>query len=550
MRVSSNLIYRQGIDSILRQQSELLRAQEEVSTGKKVLLPSDDPSAVSRLIGIEESLSQIEQFDENINYATQRLNAEETSLESSLLVLQRVRELSIQAANTGGNNLQGQQAIASEIREKLSEILDYANTRDENGDYIFSGFQSKTQAFSSDGAGNFSFNGDQGQLGVRIGSSRQVVAGDSGAEIFQLVRTGNGDFSVDAKRTNSGTGRITTGSVVDRTAFQKNDYTVRFIDANNFEVINNTLGTVVNPATRAYTEGATINFDGIEVEISNTPVAGDEFTVQASRYQDVFTTLNNLVRELDKPGTGDIAGSFGGNYSTTGFTGIDTVNFDLAFDGVTLNVAAVPLGATDELTGDNVIAGLIAANPTSVVDNGDGTATLNGTTSGLSVTFFREPGTGVIQFRTSGGNGEISSNLTLSNLADGVLDDATMSFTNNGNTVASTASIATGDTGFFAAGAPSASFLSQQIDNALNNIDRVMDSIINTQTSIGGRINSIDSQAVDNEARSVKLQGVRSTIEDLDLAEAISALTYQTTALQVAQQTFVRIQSLSLFEFI
>ena len=550
MRVSTNLIHMQGVESILNKQAELLRLQEQTAIGKKILQPSDDPSGASRLIDLEEALSQIEQYDENINYATQRLNLEESSLDSSLLVLQRVRELSIQAANTGVNDLQSQQAIASEIKEKLEELLDYANTRDENGDYIFSGFQSKTQAFSSDGVGNYSFNGDQGQLGMRISSSRQVIAGDSGADIFQLVRTGNGDFSVDAKRTNSGTGRITTGSVVDRTAFQKNDYTLRFIDANNFEVINNTLGTVVDPATRAYAEGASINFDGIEVEISNTPVAGDEFTVQASRYQDVFTTLNNLVRELDKPGTGDLAGSFGGNYSTTGFAVGDTVNFDLAFDGVNLTVATVPLGATDEITGDNVIAALIAAGPVNVVDNLDGTATLNGSTPGLSVTFSVEPVTGVIQFRTAGGNGEISSNLTLNNLADGVANDATMSFVSSGNTVASTTSIATGDTGFFAAGEPSSSFLSQQIDNALNNIDRVMDSIINVQTSIGGRINSIENQSVNNETRSVKLQEVRADIQDLDLAAAISELTYQTTALQVAQQTFVRIQALSLFEFI
>ena len=77
-----------------------------------------------------------------------------------------------------------------------------------------------------------------------------------------------------------------------------------------------------------------------------------------------------------------------------------------------------------------------------------------------------------------------------------------------------------------------------------------MDRIINVQTSIGGRLNSIDSQLDDNEAKTVHLQAVRSDIQDLDLAEAISNMTFQTTNLQVAQQTFVRIQGLSLFEFI
>ena len=548
MRVSSNLIHMQGLENILRQQSDLLRLQEEASTGKRVLLPSDDPSAASRIIDINESLSQIEQFDENITYATQRLNAEETSLKSSLLVLQRVRELSIQAANTGTNDLSNQQVIASEIKERLNELFDYANTRDENGDYVFSGFQSKTQAFSTDGVGNYTFNGDQGQLSMRIGSSRNVAASDSGADIFQLVRTGNGDFSVDVDRTNVGTGKISTGSVQDRAAFINHDYTIRFLDANNFEIFDDSLNAVVAPSPRTYTEGGTITFDGMEIEITNAPAAGDEFSVKASRYQDVFTTLSDLVRELDQPGTGDLTGSFGGAYAANNFANGDAVGFDLNFDGQTLNVAATA-GATDAATAISIRDGLVTAG---AIDNGDNTYTLNGTTPGLSVTFEINTATNAIDFRTSGGNGENTSNLTLSNLTDAGGGDAVMQISPNGNTVLSSTSIsaAAGDSSFFVAGSPASNLLSQKIDNALNNLDRAMDSILNAQTSIGGRLNSIESQSTENEARSVKLEGVRSEIVNVDLAEAISQLTYQTTALQVAQQTFVKIQALSLFQFI
>lgn len=545
MRVSTSLIHRQGLQSILKQQEELQRVQNEISSGKKILSPSDDPNGAARIIDLNEALNQIEQFDKNSNYATQQLNLEETTLTSSNLILQRVRELAIQAANTGVNDLDSNQAIASEMKEKLQELFDYANTKDENGDYIFSGFQSKTQAFSTDGAGNYLYNGDQGQQAIQIGSSRQVTANDSGADVFQMIRTGNGDFSVDANRTNAGTGRISTGSVIDRTAFQSHDYTVRFIDADNYEVFDNTLGVAVGVPT-PYNAGGTIAFDGLEVEISGEPVAGDEFTVEASRYQDVFTTLSNLVRELETPGTGDITGNFGGAYLANGFAAGDAIGFDLDFDGITLNVAAAA-GATDAATATNLAAGLVAAG---VTDNLDGTYTLNGTTPGLSVTFQINPTTNAIEFRTDGGNGEIFSNLNLSNLTD-TGNDGVMLLNNNGNTVASVASITSaivGDSGFFAAGAPSNSFLSQQIDNALNNIDQSMDSIINVQTSIGGRLNSIDSQIADNEAKSVYLQGVRSEIQDLDLAEAISNMTFQTTNLQIAQQTFVKIQGLSLFQ--
>ncbi|MCW8934610.1 MAG: flagellar hook-associated protein FlgL [Gammaproteobacteria bacterium] len=548
MRVSTALIHNQGLQNILQQQEDLLRVQNEISAGKKILSPSDDPSGAARVVDINEALSQIEQFGDNANYATQQLNLEDSTLTSSNLVLQRVRELSIQAANTGVNDLESNQAIASEMKEKLAELFDYANAKDENGDYIFSGFQSKTQAFTTDGAGNYTYNGDEGQSAIQIGSSRQVIANNSGAEVFQMIRTGNGDFSVDVNRTNAGTGKISTGSVIDRSAFQSHDYTIRFIDADNYEVFDNTAGAVVGVTPRPYNDASSITFDGIEVQISGTPVAGDEFTVEASRYQDVFTTLNDLVRELETPGTGDITGNFGGAYLANGFAAGDAIGFDLDFDGITLNVAAVA-GATDLATAGNLTTALVAAG---VTDNLDGTFTLNGSTPGLSVTFQANPTTNAIEFRTDGGNGEVFSNLNLSNLTD-TGNDGVLLMSNNGNTVASSASITSaivGDTAFFAAGAPSNSFLSQKIDNALNNIDQSMDKIINVQTSIGGRLNSIDSQRDDNEAKSVHLQAVRSDIEDLDLNEAISNMTFQTTNLQVAQQTFVRIQSLSLFEYI
>lgn len=553
MRVSTALLHSQGVQSMLDKQAELMRLQNQVSSGKRILAPSDDPSGVSRLMGISEAQNQIKQYDENINYARQRLGLEESKIESSLLVLQRVRELALQAANTGTYDSRSQQQIASEVKEKLQELFDYANTRDENGDYIFAGFQSRAPAFSTDGAGNYIFNGDQGQQSIQIGSDRQVVASDSGAEIFQLVRTGNGDFAVDASRTNAGTGRISTGSVVDRASFLQHDYRVQFIDADNYQIVDDTSGTVVGASPRPYTDGATINFDGIALEIHGIPAAGDEFTIEASRYQDVFATLSELAREMDAPGTGNITGNLGGDYLANGFDAGDTVSFDLQFDGRTVSVSHLVDVADTNVDIGNAFLTSISTDP-NVTDNGDGTFTLAGITPGLSTTFSVNAASGAIDFSSSGGNGEISSNLTLSNLADdngstaGV--DASLLLANRGNTVASPATITVGETGQFIPGETSPSFLSQKIANALDNIDRVMDGMLNVQAKIGGRFNSIESQAADNEGMTVKLAEVRSEIEDLDLAEAISKLTFQTTALQVSQQTFVRIQGLSLFEYI
>ncbi len=122
--------------------------------------------------------------------------------------------------------------------------------------------------------------------------------------------------------------------------------------------------------------------------------------------------------------------------------------------------------------------------------------------------------------------------------------------TSTGNSLSSAATVSAGGTETFLPGALNETFLSQQFANALNNIDRAIENIIDVQTRVGGRMNSIDSQITENEGRELQLQQTRSDIEDLDFAEAISQLNFQSTALQAAQQSYVKIQGLSLFDFI
>ncbi|MFW2374708.1 MAG: flagellar hook-associated protein FlgL [Gammaproteobacteria bacterium] len=550
MRVSTNLIHMQGVQNMLEQQAKLVDVQNQLSRGEKYSVPSDNPNAASRVLDLNEVISQISQYEENANYATQRLNLEESTLISSNNVLQRIRELSIQAANTAVNDLQSERAIAAEIRERINELFDYANTKDESGDYLFSGFQSKTQAFTTDGLGNYFYNGDEGQMAIQVGSNRQVVANDSGAEVFQLIRQGNGTFTVDAHSTNGGSGRISTGTVQDKTAYSAHDFTISFDNpADTYDVVNNTTGATVLTA-QAYNEGNVIAFNGIEVEISGTPAAGDSFAVKASRNQDIFSSLSDLASVLEAPEIGDVRGVIGGDFIANGFAAGENISFDLTFDGIApINVTVnAPTPTNNEVATDIIASIALVAGPA----NPDGSYTINGTTPGVSMTFWHNTVTDEIEFRSDGATGVTVNSLVVDNFVDPTTD-ALMTVTGGGNTTATSntldASIV-GDSVNFASGAAHRSHLSQQIDNALNNIDRAMDKIIGVHTSIGGRLNSIDSQLDDNEAKKVHLQSVRSDIKDLDYAEAISNLNFQTTALQVAQQTFVQVQNLNLFNFI
>ena len=99
MRVSTMSQYLNGLTSMQRLQSALDQTQRQISTGRRILTPSDDPIASARALEMRESIARLQQFDRNAGIAQNRLSQEESALASVNDVLQRVRELSIQANN-------------------------------------------------------------------------------------------------------------------------------------------------------------------------------------------------------------------------------------------------------------------------------------------------------------------------------------------------------------------------------------------------------------------------------------------------------------------
>lgn len=183
MRVSTLQMFRQGVNSILDQQTQLARTQNQLSTGKRIVNPSDDPIGSAQLIGLSESLRITEQYQRNSQVAQSRLEQEDTVLGSVVDNLQRARELAVQGLNDS-NSVADRTAIALEVRQILGEVLALANRKDGNGQQLFSGFQVQTVPFTDNGAGNFSYAGDAGQRQLQIGSGRQVADGDSGQAVF------------------------------------------------------------------------------------------------------------------------------------------------------------------------------------------------------------------------------------------------------------------------------------------------------------------------------------------------------------------------------
>jgi len=186
MRVSTSWAQQTAVNSMLDQQSRLNQTQMQLSTGKKLLTPSDDPVAAARIIDLNQGIKLTEQYQSNINTVRQRLTLEDGVLQNATDILQRVKELGVQGLNAT-NTQSDRTAIAVEMEELNQQLVGLANTKNANGEYLFSGFKSATQPFSKNMAGGgFTYAGDANQRPIQIGETRQIADGDHGSNVFGI----------------------------------------------------------------------------------------------------------------------------------------------------------------------------------------------------------------------------------------------------------------------------------------------------------------------------------------------------------------------------
>lgn len=297
-RVSTSELFRQATTSLLRQQSAMLDTQQQLASGKRIQAPSDDPTGSARVLGLTSAIESTKQYARNADLATSRLNQEETVLAAVGENLQRVRELTIQAANASQTDAT-RAGIAAEIEQRLDELIDLANTRDANGEYLFAGYSSTDQPFTRTTSG-VQYDGDQGQRFLALSADRQVAVGDSGHEVFVDVPGGNGTFEVDADGANTGSGIIETGNVTDPSLWVPDSYTVEFTAPDTFEVRDGS-GAVIAADVPYASDTAIGSIPGIEFAIEGEPATGDRFTVSATGSRDLFATYDELITALRTP---------------------------------------------------------------------------------------------------------------------------------------------------------------------------------------------------------------------------------------------------------
>ena len=191
MQVSTKLFNQQAVNQFGKLTEQIQDMQAKVSTGKNILKSSDDPVAAVELSAAKEQKNILDRFKRNVDSAQRRLDLADASIQQAVNVMIRISELAIQAGNDT-NGVSERIALRTEVEQLSNVMMEIANTRDAQGQSLFAGYHTNSQAFIKNVDGTFEYLGDRGTHSVQISESMNVATSIDGGTAFETVDTGKG----------------------------------------------------------------------------------------------------------------------------------------------------------------------------------------------------------------------------------------------------------------------------------------------------------------------------------------------------------------------
>jgi flagellar hook-associated protein 3 FlgL len=185
----------QGLSSNL---SALNKMQQQLTSGKTISRPSDDPTGTNTGMIARQGIAGVTQQARNISDGTTFLDATDAAMQDMLSQMQRVRDLTVQALNTGAQDTASNQAIATEVTGVRQSLIGQAN-QVVQGRPLFGGVTSGTKAYDDTGA----YVGVGGANGIpvkpltrRVSDVETIRVDITGPEAFGDPAAGKDLFSV------------------------------------------------------------------------------------------------------------------------------------------------------------------------------------------------------------------------------------------------------------------------------------------------------------------------------------------------------------------
>jgi len=523
MRISTAQYFETSAANYQRNYANVIKSSEEAASGIRVNSGADDPVGAARLLQLDQQSAMLKQYSGNITTVRNTLGSSEAVLTSISQVMQRARELAIGAGN-GNYTDADRQANAAELGQIEEQLVSLMNSKDQNGQYLFSGSNSSVAPYSRNSDGTYSYNGDQTTLSLQVGDTQWMATNDTGFSIFeQAANTSRSQVTSvpNALVPNDGRVALSNGQVSDSAAYNANfragePYTVNVKAGSQLQILDKNNVDVTAEATRngqfSATDGKTqtISFRGLEMSMdvqlpageTDANLAGISFTlgVKADSFSATRSPSNASTAVMTGTTITDQAAydsAFPAGSAVLKFKGTapDPVTFDLY--AAPLTASSKPVVANQPMTGTTATAAGVTFNFSAATQDGD-------------------------QFNVAVDTHQSQS----------ILD-----------TVGQLRKALSAPVGTAAEKQQFQAALASGIANLASGHDQLTTAI----SAIGARGAALDTQSDTNQSLQAANSSTTASIRDSDPAEVLVRLNLQQTMLQASQLAFSKISQLSLF---
>jgi flagellar hook-associated protein 3 FlgL len=187
MRISTPLISDNILFRLQASAEQLFRVQEQLSSGRRLLTPADDPPSANRAAMLRSGLAATERYARAAEYAQSALSVLDSTLASIVDALRSVRDTALEAANTSPTP-EARDAQAALIENAIDLLLDLGNTQRIAGIYMFAGYRTTEAPFvRTGGSSPVDYLGDTGESEVEIGAGIAVTVNITGDRLYNMA---------------------------------------------------------------------------------------------------------------------------------------------------------------------------------------------------------------------------------------------------------------------------------------------------------------------------------------------------------------------------
>lgn len=318
MRISTSMQYRNHLSYLQTANSRVDQASMQYNTGKLFQTAGENPGGMSASMKYESDIASYKQYGLNAKIVADALSQEETALGQIYETMSSIQTRLIQAVN-GTLDDGSRAALAEDIKQAQAQLFNTMNTKNAEGEYIFSGAQSSIPTYKLTSDGKYICQADGSSKNVNVSPNLTVQTTDSGLNIFENVHLA-ADFNATAKD-QAGGAKNYQGSISDYDQFNafyskhynsgvngkdpdpaSNTFKIKVEADGKFKLTDN--GNPAKVLQEGEVKDGKIIVEGMEFEVpGGTPQAGDEISIvlDKPRSDNILNQLTHIIDALNKP---------------------------------------------------------------------------------------------------------------------------------------------------------------------------------------------------------------------------------------------------------